>query len=293
MHGNSLRGVSLTRTAHPAGLGPLAEAGRVAVAGPAPAGAVHPIAMVRAATATGTRHRSRNRPRGRDIGPTPSQTLTPREIGANRPMNHTVPQRPGHGQIPGPPIPAPPGAGPPLPDLLPAGTCEVVATGVIRPDPNPSPSRKAAAARCRAAARRTPFAWTDRDSGRPRLAHVLAAPGGFPDPASTGTASSSPAPCRATVHPRTGALRLVFEQRSGYLNDQALTSRNESMITATHAVTAPQTSLRYQLAAETISPFSLARQQACQVATATSEPLPIDSTAALKARQTDRMPARP
>ena len=65
------------------------------------------------------------------------------------------------------------------------------------------------------------------------------------------------------------------------------------MITATHAVAAPQTSLRYQLAAETISPFSPARQQACQVATATSEPLPIDSTAALKARQTDRMPARP
>ena len=95
------------------------------------------------------------------------------------------------------------------------------------------------------------------------------------------------------LHPRTGALRLVFEQGSGYLNDQALTSRNESMITATHAVAAPQTSLRYQLAAETISPFSPARQQACQVATATSEPLPIDSTAALKARQTDRMPARP
>jgi len=65
------------------------------------------------------------------------------------------------------------------------------------------------------------------------------------------------------------------------------------MITATHAVATPQTSLRYQLAAETISPFSPARQQACQVATATSEPLPIDSTAALKARQTDRMPARP
>jgi len=104
MHGNSLRGVSLTRTAHPAGLGPLAEADRVAVAGRAPAGAVHPIAMVRAATATGTRHRSRNRPGGRDIGPTPSQTLTPREIGANRPMNHTVPQRRGHGQIPGPPF---------------------------------------------------------------------------------------------------------------------------------------------------------------------------------------------
>src|SRR6516165_7317586 len=58
------------------------------------------------------------------------------------------------------------------------------------------------------------------------------------------------------LHPRTGALRLVFEQGSGYLNDQALTSRNESMITATHAVAAPQTSLRYQLAAETISPFS-------------------------------------
>ena len=51
-------------------------------------------------------------------------------------MNHTVPQRRGHGQIPGPPIPAPPGAGPPLPDLLPAGTCEVVATGATRPDPN-------------------------------------------------------------------------------------------------------------------------------------------------------------
>ena len=78
MHGNSLRGVSLTRTAHPAGLGPLAEAGRVAVAGRAPAGAVHPRATVRAATATGTRPRSRNRPGGRDIGPTPSQTLTPR-----------------------------------------------------------------------------------------------------------------------------------------------------------------------------------------------------------------------
>jgi len=177
MHGNSLRGVSLTRTAHPAGLGPLAEADRVAVAGRAPAGAVHPIAMVRAATATGTRHRSRNRPGGRDIGPTPSQTLTPREIGANRPMNHTVPQRRGHGQIPGPPIPAPPGAGPPLPDLLSAGTCEVVATGASRPDPNPSPSRKAAGARCRAAARRTPLpelivAAVARDShmSRPRPA---------------------------------------------------------------------------------------------------------------------------
>ena len=33
-----------------------------------------------------------------------------------------MPDRRGHGQIPGPPVPAPPGAGPPLPALLSADT---------------------------------------------------------------------------------------------------------------------------------------------------------------------------
>ena len=64
----------LSRAAHPAGLGPsAAEAGRVAVAGRAPAGAAIAIATMRAATATGTSHRSgtRRRRRCRDIGPTP------------------------------------------------------------------------------------------------------------------------------------------------------------------------------------------------------------------------------
>lgn len=87
---------------------------------------------------------------------------------------------------------------------------------------------------------------TDRGNRRPRLAHVpfLAAPGGLPGPARAGTASSSPAPCRATVHRRTGSTQARSQQGSGHLNDQALTSRNESMITATHPIIAAATQAR-------------------------------------------------
>ena len=159
-------------------------------------------------------------------------------------MNHTVPQRRGDGQIPGPPIPAPPGAGPPLPDLLPAGTCEVVATGATRPDPGPVTQPEGG---------RCPLSCGSSTNRLPELIVAAVAPDSHmsrPRPAASRirlAQARRPAHLRRAgpLHPRTGALRLVFEQGSGYLNDQALTSRNESMITATHAVAAPQTSLRY------------------------------------------------
>src|SRR5260370_15407501 len=75
MHGNSLEAVSLTRAAHPAGLGESAAEVCVPVAGQARVDAEVATARVRTATATGTSHRSGKLRGRRNIRPTPIPDL--------------------------------------------------------------------------------------------------------------------------------------------------------------------------------------------------------------------------